>query len=213
MASASWGLFFLPSAQMYKKEGCGPAMQQATQSQSCGQLSVALTRPKFLLPHSLETWRFIIAVVCLRLLWLPYLSQKKSTNKPKQNQKTHTRLGTLSSSNVSRLTVTPGFLWRLWGRTHPGNGWHFLACGQITLMVTVTHGISPVCASKGFLFVKLSDCLESHSDDFILISSTPALLPNKGTPQVLWVGSSTYEFGECVCVGGQFLNCNCLIVS
>lgn len=151
MASASWGLFFLPSAQMYKREGCGPAMRQATQSQSCGRLSVALTRPKFLLPHSLETWRYIIAVVCLRLLWLPYLSQKKKStkkqkNKPKQNQKTHTRLGTLSS-NVSHLTVALGFLWQLWGRTHPGNGWHFLACGQITLIVTVTHGISPVCAS------------------------------------------------------------------
>lgn len=61
-----------------------------TEPESCGRLSVALTRTKFLLPHSLETWRFMIAVVCLSLLWLRYLSQKKNppkNRKPKQNKK------------------------------------------------------------------------------------------------------------------------------
>lgn len=142
-----------------------------TEPESCGRLSVALTRTKFLLPHSLETWRFMIAVVRLSLLWLRYLSQKKKPakkQKTKTKQKrTHTRLGTSCSCSISRLTVATSFLWWPWGRTHPDNGWHFLTCRHIALMVTVSRGISPACASKCFLFMKLSDSLESHPDDFI----------------------------------------------
>lgn len=88
MASASWGLFFPPFSTDVWKWGlwtCEAASN--TEPESCGRLSVALTRLKFLLPHSLETWRFMIAVVCLSLLWLPYLSQKNPTKKQKTQNK------------------------------------------------------------------------------------------------------------------------------
>lgn len=91
MDSASWGLFLPPFSTDVWKWGlwtCEAASN--TEPESCGRLSVALTRLKFLLPHSLETWRFMIAVVCLSLLWLPYLSQKKPHQRPenpKQNKK------------------------------------------------------------------------------------------------------------------------------
>lgn len=132
---------------MYENEGCGPVMLQATQRQSCGRLSVTLTRPKFLLPFSLETWRFMIAVVCLSLLWLPYLSHthtQKSTKKTKKqtkaNKKTPHQTGHLEQQHFMShsghcfflMTVreNPSWQWLAFPglRTHHPNGychpWH-----------------------------------------------------------------------------------------
>lgn len=47
-------------------------------------------------------------------------------------------------------------------------GISWLGDTSLSSLPSHSHGISPVRVSKYFLFIKMSDCLESHPDDLIL---------------------------------------------